>query len=70
MRTMSKLARKIIAGAAAIVTGIAMITLMLAMNDWGKSTPSDIQQIGWAFVLTLWPCIIGFILWPKRDWYE
>ena len=57
--------RKVFAIAAGFVTFVGLVTLMLAINDWGRSTPPEVAQLFWGLNMAVWPCLIGTALWPK-----
>ncbi len=40
--------------AACAVLGL-LITFMLWLNDWGRTTPDDFLQMVWAFNFVVWP---------------
>lgn len=44
----------------------ALVTLLLAMNDWGRSAPPEAAQIFWGLAIAVWPFIVGVAIWPRR----
>lgn len=62
--------RKIFAITMGFVTFAAILTLVLAINDWGRSAPPEIAQLFWGFNLAIWPFLVGTVLWPRKSFYD
>ncbi len=52
---MKKLLVIVVSVIVALAVFAGLVTLMLALNDWGRSAPSDAGQLVWALNIVVWP---------------